>query len=225
MKTFKARTHIVWMVLLLFFGCDEGNRGNKELAESDSGKIAEKSAISLDTVLIQQTSTQASLSNNDSMRFEARMDSITAFFLGLGFKREADIKLIEPNQYRKHWWLKEYYRRSTLGKTPEFPGEDDPGKIKSIRQFTFKKVWKYKIEQWSFDSEDAAQRWYSIAKYARGSKGGYYLQKPPNVFWLEGSKLYIIMATTAADWFEYSDKVIENFAGMTKAEIREQMKQ
>jgi hypothetical protein len=144
------------------------------------------------------------------------MDSGTALFLELGFKRETDIKLIEQKQYRKHWWLKEYYRRSTLDKTPEFPNKDDFGKIKSIRQFTFKKVWKYKIEQWDFDSEATAQRWYNVAKNAHGKKGGYYLEKPPNVFWLEGNELYIIMATTAADWFEYSASIIENFSGLTR---------
>ncbi len=218
MKTSKAL-----IVLLLFFGCDKVNRGSKELVESEPKAPVEKNTVSGDTVLVPQVPIQASLSNNDSIQFEARMDSVTALFLELGFKRAADIKLIEPKQYRKHWWLKEYYRRSTFGKTPEFPSEDDPSKIKSIRQFTFKKVWKYKIEQWNFESKAAAQRWHTVAKNARGNKGGYYLEKPPNVFWLEGSKLYIVMSTAAADWFEYRDSIIENFSGLTRGEIRERM--
>ena len=222
MKTLKGLTHLTWIVLLLFACCDTNNRTNQEVVESDSEVAEEIAQISNDLTLQSETVIQPAQPDNDSTQFAARMDSITALFAAFGFEREADTKLNSLEHYRKHWWLKKY-RRSTLGKTPDFPSEDDLAKIKSINQFAFKKAWKYKIEQWNFDSETAAQRWFDIAKYAHGSRGGYYLEKPPNDVWLEGDKLYIIMATAAADWFEYSNRVVEEFSGMTRAEIRERM--
>lgn len=201
---------LVWTALLLCLGCSNTNNAEQQkTSESSEGTAGLPQGLIQETIVF-----------NDSVTFGIRTDSLAELFLTLGFKREAEVILSDLEGYNTHWWLKKY-SRSRLGKAPEFPTEQDLASIVEIRQSAFKKVWQYKVEQWSFESDVAAQRWYDLAKYAKGRAGSYYLEKPPNDFWLEGSKLYFIMSTTASDWFEHSDQVIENFSGMTVGEIRD----
>ena len=37
--------------------------------------------------------------------------------------------------------------------------------------------------------------------------------KPPRIYWIEGNKMYFIMATAAVDWFEHIDNLVEIITG------------
>lgn len=113
------------------------------------------------------------------------------------------------SNWEHHWYLQAFKNIYPRHITVSPPNENDYSNIKRIRTATFKKRWKVIVEEWEMKDEAAADRWMDIIN---NSSGNYY-SKPPKTAWQEGKFIYFVMTTTAHDWFEYGDVLVETMKG------------
>lgn len=137
--------------------------------------------------------------------FKAKLSLRSRELSKWGFEFEGENLFQERIDFQQHWWLKIFRSRRNTRQSDFLPTDRDFSKIKSIKQFTYKKNWKFIIEEWKLDSEKSAKRWLQIAVKTKDLDDA----KPPRVFWREGANLYFVMATAARDWFEHGNELAE----------------
>ncbi len=125
-----------------------------------------------------------------------------------GFTLETKKELLTMSDFGRHWWLK-IFQGSRIRNHKHLPQEEDWQNIKSIRQVSFKKTWKFFIEEWEFENAKAARSWLKIAVKSKRLDDS----KPPRAFWLEEGRMYVVMASAAQDWFEHGNELTELMAG------------
>jgi hypothetical protein len=135
-------------------------------------------------------------------------DATTALFSAWGFSLEEQTTLDKLSDYEQHWWLKIFHQHHHED-TSLYPKAKDWQAIKAIRQFAFKKNAQVVIEEWQLENVQAARSWLDIVERTIQLDE----HKPPRFYWIDGSKMYFIMADTAEDWFAYSNQMIEFFSG------------
>ena len=150
----------------------------------------------------------------DPDQFLLRIDRASLLLSDWGFYKEQEVVFRTREDLSSHWWLTIFDRKSGMD-TSHFPSVTDWQDIRQIRQFTFKKNWKYVVEEWQFSDQQAARSWLNVALNTRRLDD----QKPPRIYWIEEDKMYFIMATAAYDWFEYSNELIRAFSGREVADI------
>lgn len=168
------------------------------------------------TAELERITTDKVLSN-----FTARVDSIAPLITDWGFRSKKELFFKNDSVFAQHWWLMKC--KKGVRKNAEYPTQKDMESIEKIQQAIFKKTWEIVIEKWSFQNKQACTRWLELAKNAHYSEGGYTLEKPPNVFWVENNNLYFIAMTSYADWLEHSDDLVESFSGMSVQIIKDSM--
>lgn len=150
----------------------------------------------------------------DTNEFLLRIDKVSGLLSDWGFHKEQKVVFRNREDFSSHWWLAIFDRKSRID-TSHFPSASDWQDIREISQFTFKKNWKYVIEEWQFSDSHAARRWLNIVVKTRRLDD----QKPPRIYWIEENKMYFVMATAAYDWFEYSNELIKAFSGREVSDI------
>lgn len=201
----RQRRISVVLVLVLLNSCGNPQPSSPEQREEDP-------------ILLESNSTTLSSSQaeqvHDTEEFLLRIDKVSVLFSDWGFQLEEEAVFRNRGDFSRHWWLGIFDRKYRVD-TSHFPSAIDWQDISEIRQFTFKKNWKYFIEEWQFSDQQAARRWFNIAVKTRRLDD----QKPPRIYWLEKDKMYFIMATAAYDWFEYSSELIRAFSGREASDI------
>ena len=181
--------------------------------QPSSPEQREEQAIPLDSDSTILSSSQAK-QVRDTDKFLLRIHKVSFLFSDWGFLKEEEVVFRNREDFSRHWWLAIFGRKYRTD-TSHFPSVSDWQDIREIRQFTYKKNWKYVIEEWQFSDQHAAQRWLNIAVKTRRLDD----QKPPRIYWIEEDKMYFIMATAAYDWFEYSGELIKAFSGREVSDI------
>ncbi len=144
--------------------------------------------------------------------FRDKIDEVTSRFSSWGFTLAEERTLDERRDFQEHWWLSIFKRNGPDKTTLHYPKPGDWEMIQSIRQFKFRKSWQFVIEEWQLESDQAARRWLDIAVNTRRLDD----YKPPREYWIDGDKMYFVMATAAQDWSMHGDELVQFFSGRSR---------
>ena len=209
MKIVLTTNLLIYFIAALLCSCDNKKQtADQELAGSESA-FPNK----LDSILVEKDYQDGEVYAEPD-HFRNKIDSVSPSLSKWGFIQEDEQSLNNQAAFNKHWWLK-IFQRKRNSDTTNFPLAKDLSSIKTIRQFTFKKTWKFVIEEWQLENGHAARKWLKIAISTKSLDN----VKPPRVYWIEGDKMYFIMATAAVDWLEHGDELVELFSGRKRSFI------
>ncbi len=189
-------------LLVFVFSCSQQNSSNNE------GKM--EVSIQIDTLTSKPPVHLDSVAPSSGLK--SKIELVSPLFISWGFQREKSMTLTEKADFDKHWLLK-IFKRYKVDEAKYHPTSKDWSSLKSIHQETFKKNWRYVIEEWQLTDTHAARKWLKIALNSTKLDDA----KPPRLPWIEGNKMYIVMATAARDWFEHSDELIEKLTSNNRA--------
>lgn len=200
---------------LIFILCIHLTTCNNRSAEVSTNN---KDTISLnyqDTVsfLILDTNNSSKISDTllvsfKKLTFPERVNKIKPLFIEWKYEPEHDKIIRDSVELQNHWLLNIYFKRIFFNKEVIYPQDKDWKHLQKIHQYSFKRGWKYFIEEWEFLNKQAARQWLKILLTSHRLDDA----KPPRFFWTEDNKIYMIMATAADDWFAYSQQLAEYFA-------------
>lgn len=150
--------------------------------------------------------------------FESMLDKVEDSLFIWGYQTKSEKLFSTKELYQSHWLLKNYFNehlvasRKKMYPKAKFPTSSSWQDLASVKQVVFAKGSSYTIEEWTLNSEKAAYDWLDIALDAK------YLdnEKPPRIFWIEGNKMYFIMATASSDWSLHGHDLIKLFTGKTR---------
>jgi len=203
-------THLlIFFIAALLCSCDNSKQAaDQELAGSESA-FPNK----LDSIPVEKDYQDVEVYTKPD-HFRNKIDSVSPSLSKWGFLQEEEQSFNNQAAFNKHWWLK-IFNRKRNSDTINYPLSKDWSSIKAIRQFTFKKTWKFVIEEWQLENGHAASKWLKIAINTKSLDN----VKHPRVFWIEGDKMFFIIATAAVDWLEHGDELVELFSGRKRSFI------
>ena len=171
MKIVLATHLLIFFLAALLCSCDNSKQAtDQELAGSESA-FPNK----LDSILVEQEYQDGEVYAEPD-HFRNKIDSVSPSLSKWGFIQEEEQSFNNQAAFNKHWWLKIFQRKRNSDST-NFPLAKDLSSIKAIRQFTFKKTWKFVIEEWQLENGHAARKWLKIAISTKSSDN----VKPPRV--------------------------------------------
>lgn len=197
---------LIIVLTSIFLNCSGNLENNTEDSENKQK----------DSTLISMPDTLFSRPEFESLDdFEKLIDKCSDSLLAWGFMPETNAPIhLSVEDYKKHWYLRHFYKSGHV-LMDTVPSEKQLQEM-TIRQISYKRNWKWILEEWEFTSRDEAEIWlYLIQRNHRIDDG-----KPPRALWLNGNKLYFVVATAAVDWSESKNLLIPMLTGHSTNLIR-----
>lgn len=199
---------------ILALSCSEHQEKKQEGANEQQASL-ELDSLTLNTDPISVNSPSQIKLKTD---FEIMLAKVEDSLFIWGFTKRTEKQFATTEEYKNHWFFKSFFRKDNVLRLQKLypsivmPSQRDWNGIENIKQVNFTKGWKYVIEEWAFANEKSAYAWLDIAL------GAKYLDnaKPPRIFWIEGNKMYFIMATASADWSAFGEQIIKLATGKTR---------